>query len=487
MDGPQWQSADVARMTPKDRLAALPDQLRARVAETRAALSNPSSRASRGSRSMSWSGLRVGTNVISRLAANLFTTSILMPEAFSLSAVVFMLLGGLNMISDAGIEESIVRHQRGDQTSFLHTAFVVRALRGVVLGLIVLGVAGGLAIAQGYSDFSGTVYGHPDLVFILTLAALQPVLGGLVSPVYFLGARLVELRQMVLINIAGSILGLVSMMVVVWLTEEAWALLTASFVSTAVMVTLSHRLPGPGMRFAVEREALSEFWGFGRWIIGASFFNFVSREGDRLITSAILDIETFAIFAIARIWLEAGANLLQMAQPTVRGLIAEAHRESLETQKRVVGKLQPLMLGACLVAFVSAFLVAPPVIEVLYRDAFHATGPMIAALAGVMLWRVDLIAEASIIAAGRSRLLASINLMTTVVLLAGVPLLYPPFGLEGLIAATLFARLLGHLVFALSQAALLERARTPVLMGVTVRGVLAFMALAFSGVTAAGG
>src|SRR6056297_894581 len=85
-----------------------------------------------------------GANFL-RLGSNLILTRILFPEAFGLMALVAVFLTGLKMFSDFGLNASIIRSARGDDPIFLQTAWTVQILRGIMLWLISVMLAGPVA------------------------------------------------------------------------------------------------------------------------------------------------------------------------------------------------------------------------------------------------------------------------------------------------------------------------------------------------------
>ena len=91
-----------------------------------------------GARALRSSFLAVGSygaQQALRLASNLILTRLLFPEAFGMMALVFMVIQGLNMFSDAGVSPAIMQSKRGDDPRFLNTAWTLKVGRGVILWL----------------------------------------------------------------------------------------------------------------------------------------------------------------------------------------------------------------------------------------------------------------------------------------------------------------------------------------------------------------
>ena len=94
----------------------------------------------RGLRAGAWV---VGSQVLSqllRLASNLLLTRFLLPEAFGLMAVITTLL---MLFSDIGSGTVIVQSRRGDDKTYLQTAWTLQVIRGIALWLVSILIAGG--------------------------------------------------------------------------------------------------------------------------------------------------------------------------------------------------------------------------------------------------------------------------------------------------------------------------------------------------------
>jgi O-antigen/teichoic acid export membrane protein len=77
-----------------------------------------------------------GASQVVRLFSNLILSRLLFPEAFGLAALIAIFNTGLVMLSDVGIEQSVVQNDRGDEESFLNTAWVLHITRGGLLWVL---------------------------------------------------------------------------------------------------------------------------------------------------------------------------------------------------------------------------------------------------------------------------------------------------------------------------------------------------------------
>ncbi|UCG33176.1 MAG: oligosaccharide flippase family protein, partial [Phycisphaerales bacterium] len=163
---------------------------------TAAAVPSLRTRAIRGSLwTIGGHGARYGL----RLAGNLVLTRVLFPEAFGLMALVYVVLNGLEMFSDVGVQGSVIRDKRGDEPSFLNTAWTIGAVRGMALWLC----------ASLLAWPAARLYGEPLLALMIPVAGLSSVLRGFSSIAVLTCQRHVQVRPLVLRDLVGGVLGLV--------------------------------------------------------------------------------------------------------------------------------------------------------------------------------------------------------------------------------------------------------------------------------------
>ena len=119
------------------------------------------------------SGYVVGQ--ILRLGGNLIVTRLLVPEMFGVMGIVTVILLGLTLFSDVGLLQNVVRSQRGEETRFLNTAWVVQIGRGGILCLVALLISWLLHIAgDNHWLPPNSTYADPVLPLIIAVMSIQP-------------------------------------------------------------------------------------------------------------------------------------------------------------------------------------------------------------------------------------------------------------------------------------------------------------------------
>jgi O-antigen/teichoic acid export membrane protein len=210
----------------------------------------------------------LGSNSI-RLGSNLILTRLLLPECFGVMALINVTLTGLHMFAALGVGPNVIAHPRGDDRAFLHTAYSVQALRGLWLTIA------GCLLAWPISSF----YQMPELAWMIPVASLTALIGGLTSTKIFQANRHLQLGRITLIELGTQATVAAAMMTVAYFTRSVVALLIGGLVGEVVRVCASHlALPGVRDGFAWDREARTALLTFGRWVFVSTALTFVSMR-----------------------------------------------------------------------------------------------------------------------------------------------------------------------------------------------------------------
>lgn len=244
-------------------------------------------RAIRGSM---WTLGGYGANQVLRFISNLVLTRLLFPEAFGLMSLVQIFLQGLEMFSDIGIKPSIIHDKRGNDPTFLNTAWTIQAGRGIGLWILAC------AIAVPAAHF----YREPMLAQLLPVVGLTALISGFTSTKLPTANRHLKLGLITMLELVSYTTGLAVIIFCAWRYESVWALVAGGLVDNFLRMVLSHTmLPGISNRFRWDRESVQALYRFGRWIFISTALTFLAGQGDRLILGRLLDVRFLGIYTIA--------------------------------------------------------------------------------------------------------------------------------------------------------------------------------------------
>jgi len=293
-----------------------------------------------------FSGAFVLTKAISfvRLA---IMARLLSQDQFGLLAIVVLMVTSLWALSDAGIEAAVVQKQYPSER-WLHTAWQMSWMRGVLLGLICWLAA-----------YPVSVFFHqPELSMLLSWAALIPLIHGFTSLGYPLLQKTLDFKKRVWVDLSKEgVFTLVAVTMAIWWYADVTALLFGLLAGTIVSVAVSFAVHGYRPKMVFDFQAARQIWGFGKHLLGAGALIFLMTNLDDAVVGRLLGMEQLGQYTMA--FMLAGIITSQLVQllnsvlfPTMSTMqedVVRLQRILSFTLRFVVGLLTPITLLALLV------------------------------------------------------------------------------------------------------------------------------------------
>ncbi len=301
-----------------------------------------------------------------RLAGNLLLARLLFPEAFGLIAIVYLVIFGLEQVSNIGIGAAVMRFDRGEEPAFLDTAWTMQIIRGFALWFVALLL----------TPIVATFYRLPELMSILPVAALVAIGIGFTSTKLMVLTRRMNLTRLVSIELSGQSAGLVVMVGTAWLHPSVWALVFGGLASQFVVVVLSHvAIPGPRNRLAWSPEDARSIYSIGKWVIASSGVSFLLAQIDIALLGRLIPPAVLGVYAMGSII----PNLLRdvsfrLSTSVLAPIIAESNRQSQTALRERYAAARRLTLPLALLGALGAATVAPAFFELLYDARYHDAG-----------------------------------------------------------------------------------------------------------------
>lgn len=272
------------------------------------------------SRGALWTVLGFTVAQAVRLGSSLILTRLLFPEAFGLMALATVFVVGLELLSDAGITQSIIRHPRAQEERFLHTAWTIQVYRGCTLYLCALVLAYPVSLA----------YGQWELAYLIPIVALSLLISGFTSVSIPLATRRLHLGRVTALNLGASLAGTLLTIAATWVWPTVWSLVVGGLATAAVMVFGSFVLwRDYRPRLVLDKEVAKELFRFGKWIVMSTALGFAASQLDRLMIGALVTMAFLGSYAIA----DQLSRLPRMVTEQLTGSVcfpafSQAHRDS---------------------------------------------------------------------------------------------------------------------------------------------------------------
>jgi O-antigen/teichoic acid export membrane protein len=375
-----------------------------------------------------WTVGSYGLTQAIRFFSNLILTRLLFPELFGLMSLVNIFIMGLALLSDVGINQSIVRSKKGGDPDFLDTAWTIQVIRGAGLGLIAAIISYPLS----------QVYARPEIFWLLPIVGVSVVVSGFTSTGVAMTNRQMNVKKLVLFELCGQVIGISAMLLWAWLSPTIWALVAGTLTTTVVRTIASHWLVRSHRnRFLLNKEAVHELFSFGKWIFVSSVLTFLAGQVDRLILGKYLTLTVLGVYTIAFTLADLPKQIIlalsdKVIFPSFSQMISlprpEFRKRLLNNRKRL---LFPAAIGlALLVSF------GDVAIHILYDSRYFQAGWILCILAmGVWPNLMALTISPSLFALGKPLYVAAGNFLRFLCTLIGIPVGYALYGIPGAVVA----------------------------------------------------
>ena len=385
---------------------------------------------SRALRATLWTIISYGATQCLRVVNSLILTRLLMPEAFGEMIVVITLIVGMAMLSDIGLEPSVVQSKRGDEVTFLNTAWTLQSVRGILLWVVALVLA--YPAAHFYKD--------PRLLYVLPVLALSTLITGLNSTNLLSLSRHMGVRRLFAIDFSTQVVTLIVTIAWAAVWPSVWALVVGNVMGNVYKVLLSHHqalVPGMRNRFCWDASCVTEVLRFGKWIFLATAFWFFALNADKLILGRLVSLSVLGVYGIAfqisdipRAVINAFS--LKVGYPFISRMI---HLPMPEFRKRLLRyRGYALIIGGFLLSLVVTW--GGWVVVRLYPAKYADARWMVPILA-VGLWHTLMYQTLGpvLLSLGKSKYGAIGNGVYCFTILTGIPLAFHFYGLLGAIIA----------------------------------------------------
>lgn len=359
--------------------------------------------------------------------------------------IVMTIAAGLAMMTDLGINQSIIRSPNAEKLRFRQTAWTFQIIRNCILTLIVLLITIGVWVLQGFSIIpSDIVYGDPNLVIALSMLTISTFIYGFASIDIFMAERQMKFGRTTFLELFTNILGILVTIIWAWLSPDIWALAGSQVIGTTLFVLFSHFIFwSPANKLAWEKSAAVELFNFGKWMMLSSLLGFLSRSGDRLILGLFLPTSTLGKYALAVEMVSALKSACGSLQAVWLPALSEANREQPTEIQRIYYKIRQYQ--DIFIFLLSGFVISAGdwIIYILYDERYQDAGWMLQILGVSIAFTAFDVKGTLLLVDGRSRQFFLLTLAGAVAMVLGIPIFFEVYGAVGAITMIAFVQVFG--------------------------------------------
>lgn len=363
-------------------------------------------------------------------------TRLLVPDMFGVMAIAQLILIGLFLFSDVGLQPSVIQSRRGSEPAFLNTVWTTQILRGIVLWFVALLISFVIYIAQRHDLFpAASVYSNHLLPYVVIAVSFTAIISSFESTKVMEAGRKLSLALITKIDICAQLIGLFVMVAWGIVDHSIWALIAGSMVSALAKTIASHLwLSGTINRWHFEKTAFREIIKFGRWIFLSSVLFFFASNGDRFILGGLVDAKVLGTYVIAFTMFNAIDSLLtkiivDVSFPALSEIIRERPTNLTIAYYKVHALIASFAYFCCGVLFISG----EAIVRSLYDSRYQQSGWILEILSLTLLTLPLRIATQSFLAVGVERVYFLIHAARIITLFCALPFGFYVGGLFGAI------------------------------------------------------
>ncbi|RRH78271.1 oligosaccharide flippase family protein [Falsigemmobacter faecalis] len=343
-------------------------------------------------------GLMAAVQLVSKcldFGAILILARLLTPEDFGLVALAAGVMVIVGSLTEVPVTEALI--QRGALSpGEVSAAFTLTLLRGLLIALLLLGMAAPLA----------GLFDEPRLAAILNTLALAPLIQGCASPAMIHALRALNYAALARSHLYGKLAAFVAMLAVAAAGGGYWALV-AGLVTGPVIASLSTHVLAP-WSLRLSLTGVRGIFRFAGWVTLSRMIFTLNQQIDRFVVGAILGRPQLGLYAMAGDLASLATYTLAapVSQPLFAGFAA-LQAEPLRLRDTYLLGQQILLAVIAPAGFLFAAL-AGDLVPLVLGAGWGAMVPIIWWLAPVIALQVlTLPGQALLMALGRTRVLAA--------------------------------------------------------------------------------
>lgn len=364
-----------------------------------------------------WTLSGYGAGQLLRLVSNVILAKLLFPEAFGLMMLVTIFVQGIGMFSDIGIGQSIIQNKRGEESTFLNTAWTMQIFRGFCIWVLA---------CLGASTYAN-IFDEPSLSTLIPVAGLVAVISGFNSTALATSNRKLMLKKITILNFVTQLLAVVVMIAWVLISPTVWGLIAGGIISSLFKMVMTHLWLQDNFRNQIyfDKESAKQLFTFGKWILFSTALTFFTLQIDRLLLGYYMDAAMLGVYSIAAMFTMFSQNLIQkLSSKVLFPSYSEIIRQGNDTRLyKVLIKTRLIMISGTWLLSIVLIVLGSYLINILYDERYADATWMIQILPlGALVGILSLTYQNVMLAKGRSSYITLILIVQLIIQITAISL-----------------------------------------------------------------
>lgn len=359
---------------------------------------------------------------------------LLKPTDFGLFSLVMIAIGLTESFTQTGINTTIVQSKK-DINYFLDTAWVIAIIRGFLIGLIML------ILAVAMSNF----YQEDLLLPLITVASLIPIIKGFINPAIAQWQKNFHFAKEGLYHAIHLTSEVLMQIVLALILKSVWALLGGVILAALIEVVVSFIMNPQRPKFHYQSDRARHIFGNSKPLMVASVLSYLNDNADDFLIGKMLNAHQLGIYHNSySLSHKVNYELSKSAHHGLMPVFSNLHKEHEQSRLKRAFKnsffstfLLSLVVSLPLIIWPSFFVRL--ILGDQWLEASQIMGILV--LAGLIHSLSNIVYALQI--AQKRYLPMNIHLFVSLLLMiAGIIILTPTYGLYGACLAILLARVI---------------------------------------------
>lgn len=242
--------------------------------------------------------------ILLRLGGNVVLTRLLDPQAFGVVGVIISIMIVLTMLSDLGVFDFVIRHEKGADPHFLDVIWTMRLGQAGLQSAAMLAGALPIALFLGKAELAWPIAATAPLFLVNALCPMS----------FLLAQRAGRVRATCAVELVALVIQIAANLALTLVMPDYRALLIGLYVSAVARIAMTMLILGGGLRVAWDGRLAREFLGFSRWIMASTIVTLLITQSDKILFAKLFTVADFGVYMLP-------ANLALAVQPFGRNYV----------------------------------------------------------------------------------------------------------------------------------------------------------------------
>lgn len=321
----------------------------------------------------------IGFVIIASFMRGVILARILGPADYGFAIILITIGAGLDLLTDGGVDQYVVRSRFGHRPDVLAAAHAWRLAASL----------SGAALIALCAVPVATAISAPSLAPAIAAMALPTALRGMANVAIKVQQRERRYNNEAAVEIVRSVAELAALVTAAFILRSHWAVVIGATVNALAQVVASAMLSGGLPRFRFARRPRRLLSRFSLPVIGNAVILFAATQADRLVIASAFNSIALAHYAAACALGQAVSALLSRIISRLFLPIFSASTAGTPAKRRQADRVTLAVLAGSVAVAVGLAIIVPPLVPLIYGPGFSDLHRIVWASAALQMLQIE--------------------------------------------------------------------------------------------------